>query len=578
MALIPNEVINNIRNSANIVDIISSYINLEPKGKNFFGVCPFHDDHTPSLSVSPEKQIYSCFVCGNSGNVFTFVQNYENVDFVSSVKIVADKIGYNLNVDTRSVNPNKKYFDIMDFANKYFINNLSSNLGIKAREYLIKERKLDEKIINEFNIGLSLNDNNLNKILINKGFKDKDIINLSLVNNINGDLSDFFRNRITFPIKDKDGNVVAFSARIYNGEDTSKYINSKESIIFKKGNILFNYDKCKLEVSKTKIVILCEGQMDAIRIYSSGIKNVCATMGTALTNEHINLIKRLNSKVILMMDNDNAGEKSTLTNGELLEKAGIETLVVRLSGEKDPDTYILKYGIDAFRDNINNASTYFDFKMNYLKKNKNLNKSEELAEYINNVIDELNKSDDDILKAVTINKLSNDYGIDKDLIEAKLIKKEKVKEVVKIVPKVKRKLSKYEKTAEAIIYMMMSDEKYIRKYQKELNYFPDKTYKNIANDILAFKKIYGNFNLADFITYVDNLDYKNVILDIINKYENFTINEIDFDNFLSIIRVWINEKQIEKLKEELKTETDIKRKEELNDLIINLKKGVDNNG
>ena len=165
MAVIPNEDINNIRNNANIVDIISSYINLEPKGKNFFGLCPFHDDHSPSLSVSPDKQIYTCFVCGNSGNVFTFIENYENVDFVTAVKTVADKIGYNLNVDVKKNTPNKRYYDLVELANKLFINNLNSSLGNKAKEYLINNRKLDEKTIEEFGIGLALNDNNLNIII-----------------------------------------------------------------------------------------------------------------------------------------------------------------------------------------------------------------------------------------------------------------------------------------------------------------------------------------------------------------------------------------------------------------------------
>lgn len=572
MAIIPNEDINNIRNNANIVDIISSYINLEPHGKNFFGVCPFHDDHNPSLSVSPEKQIYTCFVCGKSGNVFTFVQDFENIDFVSAVKTVAEKVGYKLNVKDHAANPNQKYLDLIDLANKYFINNLNSKDGKEAKDYLIKERRLTEDIINEFKIGLALSNNNLNKLLISKGYSSDEIVNYSLANKSNDGLLDIFRNRITFPINNDKGNVVAFSARIFNGEDASKYINSRESNIFKKGNILFNYDKCKQETSKTRSVILCEGQMDAIRIYSSGLKNVCATMGTALTKEHIALLKKLNSKVILVMDNDAAGEKSTLTNGEALINSNIEVLVVRLSDEKDPDSYILKFGIDKFKNAINNAITYFDFKLNYLKKNRNLDKSDELAEYINNVIDELNKSDDDILKAVTINKLSEDYHLDKELLESKIIKKEKV-EAKPLVKKVNKKLSKYEKTAETILYMMMNDSKYIKVFNNELNYFPNKLYRDIANDIIAFYKINRGFNLADFITYIADLSYKDTILEIINKYQEFPINEIDFNSFLSIIREWINEKQIEKLKEELAQTEDINRKEELNDLIINLKKG-----
>ena len=173
MAIIPNDEINNIRNNSNIVDIISSYVNLEPHGKNYFGICPFHDDHTPSMSVSEDKQIYKCFVCGNTGNVFTFVKNIENVDFVSAVKIVADKIGYNLKVDTSVNNPNKKYYEIMDLANKYFINNINSSIGLAAKEYLIKERKLDEQTIEQFKIAQMLSSKALEGVFLNGIFNSE---------------------------------------------------------------------------------------------------------------------------------------------------------------------------------------------------------------------------------------------------------------------------------------------------------------------------------------------------------------------------------------------------------------------
>mgnify|MGYP002521251104 CR=1 FL=1 len=264
MAGISNEEITEIRKKADIVEVIGSYINLAPQGKNYFGICPFHNDHSPSLSVSREKQIYKCFTCLASGNVFTFVQNYENISFIEAVKKVADKINYKLDIKDKIVNKNSKYYELMDLSNKIFVNNLNSNLGLKAKEYLINERHLSEEAIKEFNIGLALNDNNLNKLLSSKGYSDKDIIEMSLANKTDTGLLDMFRNRITFPICNHEGKIIAYSARIYQNEDTSKYINSKESVIFKKGYTFYNYDKCRLEALKTKSVILVEGQMDAI--------------------------------------------------------------------------------------------------------------------------------------------------------------------------------------------------------------------------------------------------------------------------------------------------------------------------
>ncbi len=571
MAGISNEEITEIRKKADIVEVIGSYINLAPQGKNYFGICPFHNDHSPSLSVSREKQIYKCFTCLASGNVFTFVQNYENISFIEAVKKVADKINYKLDIKDKIVNKNSKYYELMDLSNKIFVNNLNSNLGLKAKEYLINERHLSEEAIKEFNIGLALNDNNLNKLLSSKGYSDKDIIEMSLANKTDNGLLDMFRNRITFPICNHEGKIIAYSARIYQNEDTSKYINSKESVIFKKGYTFYNYDKCRLEALKSKSVILVEGQMDAIRVYTSGFKNVIASMGTAITSNHISLLKKLNAKVILMMDNDNAGEKSTILNGEELIKNNIEVSVVRLTGEKDPDSFILKNGADAFRDALKGEISFFDFKLRYLKKDKNLNKADELAEYINKIIDELNKSDDDILKSVTINKIAEDYNIDKKILEGKLVKI--TPRIDSVVVKRKRpKLNQYHQAAEAILYLMMNDPKFIRKYKIELNYFPEEKYKLIANDILAYKEINGEFDIADFMTYINDLEYKEDIYRILNDYQDKILPE-EFDNFVAIINNWIRESKIDKLKEQLKNEPDVKKQEELNDLIIKIKKG-----
>lgn len=571
MAGISNEEITEIRKKADIVEVIGSYINLAPQGKNYFGICPFHNDHSPSLSVSREKQIYKCFTCLASGNVFTFVQNYENISFIEAVKKVADKINYKLDIKDKIVNKNSKYYELMDLSNKIFVNNLNSNLGLKAKEYLINERHLSEEAIKEFNIGLALNDNNLNKLLSSKGYSDKDIIEMSLANKTDNGLLDMFRNRITFPICNHEGKIIAYSARIYQNEDTSKYINSKESVIFKKGYTFYNYDKCRLEALKIKSVILVEGQMDAIRVYTSGFKNVIASMGTAITSNHISLLKKLNAKVILMMDNDNAGEKSTILNGEELIKNNIEVSVVRLTGEKDPDSFILKNGADAFRDALKGEISFFDFKLRYLKKDKNLNKADELAEYINKIIDELNKSNDDILKSVTINKIAEDYNIDKRILEGKLVKI--TPRIDSVVVKRKRpKLNQYHQAAEAILYLMMNDPKFIRKYKIELNYFPEEKYKLIANDILAYKEINGEFDIADFMTYINDLEYKEDIYRILNDYQDKILPE-EFDNFVAIINKWIRESKIDKLKEQLKNETNVKKQEELNDLIIKIKKG-----
>ena len=569
MANLSNEEINRIRNSVNIVDIIGSNINLEKKGKNYFGICPFHDDHSPSLSVSEEKQIYTCFVCGASGNAYSFLMNYENITFMEAVKKIATMSGISLSKNITVTKKHDKEYKIYDLAVKYYKNNLKTKNGVDAVKYL-QSRNIDEKIIDEFDIGLSFNDNNLSKLLLEKKYDEKMIIDIGLSNKSDR-IYDIFRNRIMFPIHNSNGDAIGFSGRVYNNEVDNKYINTKETYIFKKGETLFNYHRAIVEAKKKKTIIICEGQMDAIRIYSSGIKNVIATMGTALTNEHINLIKKLNSKVILNMDSDNAGIKAAIVNGDLLKKAGLDVNVVKLENAKDPDEYIIKFGVEKYIDAINHSINYFEFKLSYLKQNKNLNNPDELSNYINSVINELNKIDDDILKNVTINKLSEEYKIDKNLLLSKIIRKENKVIDKPIIKKVKT--NKNIRAVEEILYYMMNSVKYAKSFSKELNYIPDDLYFDIEKDIQAYIILNKTINIADFISYEVENGKESIIKTIISNHNNeIEMNDSEFNNYVEIVRRWIKTNKIDRLKKELKNTTDITKKKEIMDVITNIKR------
>jgi len=574
MEVLSNDELSKIRNSVNIVDVISNYVNLEKKGKNYFGICPFHDDHTPSMSVSEEKQIYTCFVCGMSGNVFSFVKDYENITFMESVKKIADLNGISL---SQKISVEKKYdkeYKAYDLAVKFYKNNLKSQVGTSALKYL-HDRGITDEVINEFDIGVSLSDNNLSKLLLSKNYSEDMLYNIGLVNK-SENIYDLFRNRIMFPIHNSKGEAIGFSGRIYDNSVDSKYINTRETYIFKKGETLFNYHRASIEAKKLKQLILCEGQMDAIRIYSSGIKNVVATMGTALTKEHIKLIKKLNVSVVLNMDSDSAGINAALVNGDMLKQNNIDVNIVILSGAKDPDEYIKKYGIDSYKETIKHAISLFDFKMNYLKQNKNLNNADELSEYINNVINELNKSNDEILKTVTINKISEKYNIDKKILEDKLIRNE-IKEI-KIEKKVKKQKQNI-RAIEEIIYYMMNSVKYSDIFTNELNYVPDRTYFEIIKDIQAYIILNNTINMADFITFLMNENKDKLVRDIINNHNtDIEMNEEEFKSYIRIINKWIIDEKIKNIKEELKSVTDINRKKELMDMITNIKRGSENNG
>jgi len=582
MAYISEKEIENIRNNTDIVDIISNYVSLTPKGKNYFGVCPFHDDHSPSMSVSSTKQIYKCFSCGAVGNVFTFVKDIENVSFLEAVRIVAEKTGLNINFEIKNEVKSLKYkeeFEIMDLAAKFFQNNLNTDKGNDAKKYL-EERNLGVSVIKDFDLGLALKDTNvLYQLLMKKGFNIKTITDLGLINKNGVDIYDTFVNRIIFPIHNLDGQVVGFTGRIYNNEkNVAKYFNSRESKIFKKGDILFNYHRAKDSVRIEKKVVLVEGNMDAIRIYSSGIKNVVALMGTAITNEQINILKKMRSEVILLLDSDNAGELATFNVGNLLEKAGIQVSVVRLSGAKDPDEYVIKNGISALEDNLNHRISFLEFKLLYLKQNKNLDNTEDLVKYIKQVLESIKDIKDDLTKDVTLRKISEEYKVSLDVLERELslINKETITKPVEDEPIINKKSkSKYEQAANNILYYMMNDATYIKSFLKQLGYFETKLHRGISNVIIYYYEKNKRISLAEFISYIsNNNELYDEIMEIINNNSDMELNDSFFmENIVAVKKAGID-LEIKKLKKELKEELDINKKVELAMRLAELKKEV----
>ena len=432
MAYISNEIINEIRNKTDIVDIVSKYVNLTKAGKNYLGVCPFHDDHSPSMSVSPEKQIFTCFSCGATGNVFTFVSDFEKIPFAAAVALLGEKLG--MNISSQKIKTKKDdYFDIYESANKFYQNSLFTSLGKNAIEYL-EGRNIDKETIKKFGIGLSIQKVSLTEYLKNKNYTTDKLVEVGLTND-NG--NDIFINRIMFPIYDLSGNPVAFSGRIYNTKDTSKYINSKETDKFKKGKILYNYHIAKSILQKNDTIIIMEGQMDVIRASTIGVNNCIATMGTALTKDHKNIIKNMANNIILCFDGDAAGEKATIAAIELLEDTGQTIKVVRLPGGMDPDDYIIKEGKDSFLNQIKSATNLIDYKMELLKKNKDLTNIKDISSYINSAVNELIGEKDDIVVELNLKKLSDNFNIEYKTIKEKYdnIKSKQKKEVKEIKPK-----------------------------------------------------------------------------------------------------------------------------------------------
>ena len=576
MAYISNEEINEIRSRANIVDIISGYLQVSSKGKNFVALCPFHNDHSPSLIISPEKQIFNCFTCRTGGNVFSFVMKYENVSFAEAVSIVAKKVGFNLKNDVfvKSENKYSKDYEIYEYAMKYYLNNINTTDGSKARDYLLK-RGINETIIKEFKLGYSgSSKDTFYKLATNKGWDIETLNKLGLINKVNENVYDTFINRVVIPIENLKGEVVGFTGRIFNGEDnTAKYLNTKETEIFKKSSLLFNYHNAKNYIRDRKSVIVVEGNMDAIKMSAKGFKNVVALMGVALSNEQIDILKRLKVPVILMLDNDNAGEEATIKNGESLINSGVDTKVVRLSGAKDPDEYLEKFGIDAMQNNIDKAIKYIDFKIECLKKDKDLSNMEDLITYVKEVINSIN-SEDNLTKEIILSKISKDYAIDIDVLKSNLktevkkaVKKEETQEVRD------KKLTKYQKASHKVLYYMLMDSKYINLYKNTLGYFKERIERVLASEIVYYESNNGNIDVADFTTTImeseDEYEFLQIIL---SENGNTSVSDEEFNSCVKAILDIYKKDEIIKVKGLIASELDQTKKEELVKKLIDLKR------
>lgn len=568
---IDNSVINDIRNKIDIVEIISSYIPLTMRGKNYFGVCPFHDDHSPSMSVSKDKQIYTCFSCGATGNAFKFIQDYEHISFIEAVKKCADMCGIVLNIDSSKeqnyIKKNKELYDIYEISYKFYQNNINSSLGHSAKEYLYS-RKISDNEIKKFGIGLSLNDSDmLVKLLKQKNFSDKELLKSGLANANENGLYDIYRNRIMFPLHDLNGLVIGYNGRAYQGEITNKYVNSKETDIFKKRDYLYNYHRAKESARNKKEIIIMEGPMDVIRASTVGIDNVVATLGTAFGPTQSNLIKRLSTNVILCFDGDAAGLKATKLAIEELQKVGINPKIVRLPNNNDPDEYIQNNGKENFLKMLNRAYNVMEFKEILLKQDINLNSAEDISKYINSMIIEINKIDDEILKDLTINKLCDETKVSKELILSKLTKKDE-KQIV--IPKpVIKKQNKYGKSVQSLLYYMLRDSEVIKIYDRKITHIPDDNYRHLAFQISAFYKQNGYINVADLLTEVhDDEETVKTIGQIssLNLRENYDMEEIE--DYLNNIKEYNDLKQIDKYRSDLAMSHDLNEKLELANKLI----------
>lgn len=362
--LIPEETIEKIREEADLVEVIGEFVKLEKKGNSFMGLCPFHDDRNPSLSVSPAKKIYKCFSCGASGNVFTFIQNYRNISYPEAVRYVGEKVGIEVDLGgyASHYQIHEKYYKILQTATNFYEFYLkNSSEGKEAREYLYK-RKINDEIIKRFRIGLAPREPDLlYNALLKEGYQPLDMIEAGVIRAGENSYYDLFRNRIVFPLEDINGKIVGFSGRIFAKSDEAKYVNSSENKVFKKSRLLYNFFRNTNEIRLRNVVYVFEGFMDVIAAHRAGINHAVAIMGTALTDEQIRALSKVTTNAVVCFDGDSAGIEAAKRAISLFSASGFNVRAALFPRDMDPDDYLNQHGTEKFKALLESAKSGIEY-------------------------------------------------------------------------------------------------------------------------------------------------------------------------------------------------------------------------
>ncbi len=590
-----DETIEEVRQANDIVDVISQYVHLKRSGRNFFGLCPFHNEKSPSFSVSPDKQIFHCFGCGVGGNVFTFLSKIEGINFVESVQQLAERANIQLptfenHVDREREELKAKVYKVNEFTAQYYHENLYKPTAKIAQEY-VKKRKLSNETLKAFRIGFSGKFDELYQALKKEGFQDPEILESGLVNrNDNGRYIDRYRNRLMFPICDARGKVIAFGGRVLD-DSKPKYINSPENIVFSKGRNLFGLNVAKKGQDTKKRLLIVEGYMDVISLHQRGITNVVAPLGTALTQQQGWLLRKTSEQIVLSFDSDDAGLKAKIRAVDILQNMGCDIRILQMSGAKDPDEYIIKYGNARFNSLVDKALSIIEFKVKLLKQDLDLNSTNDKIKFLNEIAKLISKVDNNIEKEVYIEKISKEYEISKEAIYAEVNKltyegKQSEKVLDKAKPVVRHTVVKTEvpeavkRRENTVLAILLNGD--INVYQIIKQNITPEDFKDETNKKIA-KKLYeelekGNSNINGIIDNLGEEEQNHVTEILADDYEIDDVEKAIDDVMRSYEKDKLNNRKFKILEmlenKELNLSQEEKNKlgKELSDIIVRLAK------
>ncbi|HCQ8730597.1 DNA primase [Enterococcus faecalis] len=560
---IPQEVIEEVRHRTNIVDIIGQYVQLKKSGKNYMGLCPFHEERSPSFSVAEDKQIFHCFGCGKGGTVFNFLQEIEGISFPESVKRVADLEHLSVYFDwsepreVADTPENQQRRSLLQLHSKaaelYHHILVNTKIGEPALNYLL-ERGLTQELIETFQIGFAPQKRDFLSQVFKNEQLDETLFEPSglFVQRDNGTFLDRFYQRIMFPINDPQGNVIAFSGRLlktadFPGDEMPKYLNSPETTLFNKRETLFNFDRARKEIRKENTVLLFEGFMDVIAAWQSGVKSGVASMGTSLTNEQIRRLERVAKEVVICYDGDNAGVQATNRAIQLLqENSHFDLSIVSIPEKLDPDEYVRKYGAEAFQNLANHGrETVFSFKMNYHRLTRNMNNEKEQLDYVNELLRELTNVQSPLERDRYLNQIAQEFKLSVHSLEEQFnqLKQEQrsvqrqerqqfyqdemmpppMEEPVFEENHVQNKLplTQVQKAERSLLFRLMNEQGVRQTIQQLPDFsFAHDEYQELYFLLESYATLHQSFDIADFINFLQDNQTKQLAIEI--AYQNLS--------------------------------------------------------
>ncbi len=516
MSRLSEQEINDIRAKASIVEVISHYLPLSRKGRNYTAVCPFHDDHDPSMSISEDKQIFKCFVCGTGGNVFTFVSKYEQISFIEAVYKVAEIVGIpmekTLELPSRSIDPHiAKLYKACADTIEYTHYQLHTPDAQKVKNYLA-QRSIDDTLIDHFELGYNPNQDALYRFLNAKKHTDESLLEAGVVRMSSQGIADVFANRLMIPIHDENGNPVGFSARRLSDSEEAKYINTQETKIYHKGELIYNYHRAKSEARKAKCVYLVEGAMDVISLAKVGIYHALATLGTACTNEQIRLLAKLGVDVIVCYDGDTAGKNATFKFGKAAKGKLSFTIVDNKTG-LDPDEIIDAYGKEELEKTLHKTISWVGFLFDYLLTKYDLNNYSQKKSYAMELAEEISQLKDDFEQANYYVRLRELTGFDMSVQKQEQVKPKKQPEYQKrtylTYPKSGVMAAAYE-----ILSQMLHARSASNYFKDKLGFLKDDDSNTLAMYMINHYRNHKTIAVADLLNEIKEASVRDLLLSV----------------------------------------------------------------